>query len=295
MSVSADYNPVEQLIIPRTADLGGFEVHRALPSRARRMVGPFIFWDQMGPGEFLNGQGLDVRPHPHIGLATVTYLFEGTLDHKDSLGSDQRIRPGDVNVMKAGKGITHSERTGQDIRKNQPVHTLFGIQSWIALPKNLEESEPEFEHIGDAALPIIEDGGIKTRLIMGEAFGKKSPVKTFSDTFYAEAFMKEGDQLPVPDHHEERAIYALSGQLEIGGQIYQPNQILILKPKDKITVKAKTAVHLMLFGGATMDGERYIDWNFVHSDPERIQEAKKQWVQGEFKMVPGDEEYIPLP
>lgn len=286
-------NPVTMKVVPRTADIGNFEVHRALPSREVRMVGPFIFWDQMGPGEFVSGQGVDVRPHPHIGLSTVTYLFSGTLDHKDSLGSDQRITPGDVNVMTSGRGITHSERTGAEIRKNPS--NLFGIQSWLALPKNQEERDPGFEHSGKAALPEMEYQGVKARVIMGELFGKTSPVKTFSDTLYLDIALEEGAMFEVPQQTEERGLYPLDGEIEIAGIVYAPMQLLVLKPGDPVVVKARKPTRLMVMGGAVMDGKRHIWWNFVSSSQERIEQAMRDWQEGKFAGVPGDEEFIPLP
>lgn len=286
-------DPVETIIIPRTADIGGYEVHRALPSKLRRMVGPFIFWDQMGPGEFLSGQGLDVRPHPHIGLATVTYLFQGTLDHRDSTGVFQTIQPGDVNLMKAGRGIVHSERSGPEDRKAQ--RTLAGIQSWIALPQDQEEDAPMFAHTDEASLPQIEDGGVRARLIMGGMLGAKSPVATFSDTIYADINMKAGSKMPIPKTIEERALYALSGTIEIGGIQHAPMQLLILRPGDEITVTAITDVRMMLLGGAAMDGPRHIWWNFVSSRKDRLEQAKQDWREGRFEKVPGEHEFIPLP
>lgn len=285
---------VETVIIPRTADIGGFEVHRALPSRLRRMVGPFIFWDQMGPGEFVTGKGVDVRPHPHIGLSTVTYLFSGTMDHKDSLGTDMRISKGDVNLMTSGSGIVHSERTGQDIR--QSPSDLYGIQSWLALPKHLEEQDPAFQHIGKVKLPDLEYEGMRARVIMGSLYGKSSPVKTHMDTLYLDVNLEEGGEFEVPSQTEERAIFPLFGKVDIGGQAYDPVQMLILKPGDHIVIKALEKTRFMVLGGEVMDGDRHIWWNFVSSDKERIEQAKQDWRAGKFEKVPGDEEeFIPLP
>ena len=288
-----DPNPVETVIIPRTADIGNFEVHRALPARERRMVGPFIFWDQMGPGEFLTGQGVDVRPHPHIGLSTVTYLFSGSLDHKDSLGSDQRIVPGDVNVMTAGSGITHSERTGKDIRQNPS--DLFGIQSWLALPKAQEERAPTFKHTGKNELPELEYEGCKARVIMGTLWGQTSNVQTYTDTLYLDINLDAGGTFELPVETEERATYPLKGRVEIGGIVYDPGQLLIFRPGDQAVVKALEPVRMMVLGGEVMDGERYVWWNFVSSDKVRIEQAKEDWKNGKFKMVEGDDEFIPLP
>ncbi len=292
-SLPAADEAVETLIIPRVSDIGNFEVMRALPSRERKMVGPFIFWDQMGPGEFLTGQGVDVRPHPHINLATVTYLFEGSLDHKDSLGSDQRILPGDINLMTAGKGITHSERTGADIRQGES--SLFGIQSWLALPKQVEEQDPSFKHIEKGALPIISDNGVTMRLIAGEAFGERSPTPTHSPTLYADIALKAGQSLEIPNLYAERALYPFQGRISIGGVPYNPSQMLILREGDVVTVKALEDVRMMLLGGAPMEGERYLWWNFVSSSMERIEQAKEDWKAGSFADVPNDEEFIPLP
>ena len=206
---------IDLVVVPRTADIGGFAVRRALPTRQRRMVGPFIFFDEMGPGEFLSGEGLDVRPHPHIGLATVTYLFDGSIDHRDSLGTHMTIRPGDVNWMTAGRGIAHSERTGVEARK-EPSR-LAGIQSWVALPERDEEAAPEFAHHADASLPLISAEGKEIRLIVGSLFGERSPVKAFSEMFYADAHLEPGAKLPLSAEHEERAIYVVSGEIEIAG------------------------------------------------------------------------------
>lgn len=284
---------IEHIIIPRTGDIGNFEVHRALPFHDRRMVGPFIFWDQMGPGEFLTNQGVDVRAHPHIGLSTVTYLFSGTLDHKDSLGFDQRIEPGAVNLMTAGSGIVHSERTGQDIRQ-QPSE-LFGIQSWLALPKQHEERAPAFDHTAKTALPQFEYNGCQARLIMGEFDGKTSPVKTFVDTLYVDVQLNAGAVFELSSETEERAVYPIGGQIEIGGVAYDPMQMLVFRPGDKIVIKALGAVRLMVLGGEAADGPRHIWWNFVSSSKDRIDQAKHDWKEGHFDKVIGEHEFIPLP
>lgn len=285
---------VEMVILPRTGDIGNFEVHRALPFKEKRMVGPFIFWDQMGPGEFLTGQGVDVRPHPHIGLSTVTYLFDGTMDHKDSLGNDMRIVPGDVNLMTAGQGIVHSERTGLDIR--QKPSSLYGIQSWLAQPLNHENGEPAFSHTAKQNLPTFGEGGLKGRIILGEFSGIKSPAQTQWDTLYVDLQLKGGAKLQIPNTTEERAIYVLSGQIEIGGVTYEPQQMMVLRPGDIVTIQALSPVHMMLLGGAAMDSKRYIFWNFVASSKERLEQAKEDWREGRFAKVPGDEkEFIPLP
>lgn len=285
---------IETIIVPRARDLGGFQVRRALPSARKQMVGPFIFFDQMGPAEFLTNEGIDVRPHPHIGLSTVTYLFEGEIYHRDSLGTELPISPGEVNWMTAGKGIVHSERTAEDKRKTE--QNLFGIQTWVAMPKKFEEVDPRFEHQSSAALPIIEDNGANVRLIVGDMYGKTSPVKTYSDMFYATADLQPGGLLPLDANHEERGIYVVSGQIEIAGDKFDGGQLLVFKPGDRITVKATSHARLMLLGGEPMDGPRYIWWNFVSSSKERIDQAKEDWRQARFDTVPGDEEeFIPLP
>ncbi len=285
---------IEQVIVPRTHDIGGFEVRRALPFRDRRMVGPFIFWDQMGPGEFLTGQGVDVRPHPHIGLSTVTYLFEGSLDHKDSLGNDRRIVPGDINLMTAGAGIVHSERTGQDIRLNPS--TLLGIQSWIAQPKEFENGAPDFLHVPKGELPVFEEGGITGRVLLGDFQGEKSPIKTQWDTLYVDICLEEGRVLTIPATTEERAVYAIAGKIEINHTVYDPEQMLILAPGDVVALKSLESTRLLVLGGAVMDGPRYIYWNFVSSSKERLEQAAEDWRESRFPKVPGDDqEFIPLP
>lgn len=285
---------VEMIIVPRTNDIGNFEVHRALPFKDKRMVGPFIFWDQMGPGEFLTGQGLDVRPHPHIGLSTVTYLFSGTMDHKDSLGNDMRIVPGEVNLMTAGKGIVHSERTGQDVR--QSASDLFGIQSWIAQPMKDEQGDCAFTHTDKDELLTFSDKGINGRVILGDFAGVKSPTKTQWETLYVDLHLDQGRSIEIPVATEERAIYVVAGQVEMGGVIYDPQQMLVLKSGNHVKIRAVHDVHMMVLGGAAMDGPRHIWWNFVASDKELLEQAKKDWKAGKFPTVPkDDEEFIPLP
>lgn len=283
----------ELAIAPRSVDIGGFEVHRALPHKSRQMVGPFIFWDQMGPGGFAAGKGVDVRPHPHIGLSTLTYLFDGSLDHKDSLGSDIRIKPGDVNLMSAGRGIVHSERTGLDVRENKS--TLFGIQSWLAQPKNCEENLPEFKHFPKSEFPEFAAQGFSGSLIMGEFEGMRSPIQAQWETLYMVMQLKKDTILKIPDTVEERALFIVNGELETGGQQYGQRQMLILKPGD-VTIKANTEMSLIVLGGAPMDGSRYIWWNFVSSSLDRLKQAAEDWQQKKFPLVPGDEkEFIPLP
>ena len=290
----ASTDAIETLIVPRAVDLGEMEVRRALPSTKRQMVGPFIFFDQMGPAEFLTDQGIDVRPHPHINLATVTYLFEGQILHRDSLGSEQAIEPGAVNWMRAGRGIVHSERTSTDRRRSG--QRLFGIQTWMALPVDQEETDPEFVHIGAPELPIVRTDGIEARLIAGRGFGEISPLRTLSDTFYADVTLKAGRTIPVDPDYEERALYTISGEIEIAGATFDAGKLLVLRSGDPITVRAVHDARFMLFGGAPMEGPRYIWWNFVSSRRERIEQAKEEWANGRFDTVPGDEaEFIPLP
>jgi hypothetical protein len=292
---------IETLIVPRARDLGGFEVRRALPAPKRQMVGPFIFFDQMGPAEFLTGQGIDVRPHPHIGLATVTYLFDGEFQHRDSLGTDQMIYPGEVNWMIAGRGVTHSERTSATTRQNP--HDIFGIQTWVALPESAEEREADFEHHGRQALPVIEGEGKKLRLIVGSAYGERAPVKTFSEMFYLAALLEPGAALPMPDEHEDRGLYVIEGSVEIAGEAFEEGRMMVFRPGDPITVTAGDhGARLMLLGGETLSGPRFIWWNFVASSRDKIEEAKQAWARGEwqtnarFQLPPGDEqEFIPLP
>jgi redox-sensitive bicupin YhaK (pirin superfamily) len=283
------------VIVPRIRDLGGFSVRRALPSAQRQMVGPFIFWDQMGPAEFPVGEGIDVRPHPHIGLATVTYLFDGEIMHRDSLGSQQSITPGDVNWMTAGKGIVHSERSRADW-KAQLNRKMFGIQSWVALPEAAEEAEPDFLHHHARSLPVIEAEGKHVRIIAGSLFGQTSPVRTFSEMFYADAELGPGARLPLPAGHEERAIYVADGEIEIAGDRFESGRLLVFRPGDEITITAAAPSRLLLLGGEPMDGPRHIWWNFVSSSRERIEQAKEDWAQKRFGIVPGDEtDFIPLP
>jgi len=286
---------VEAVLLPRTHDIGGFEVRRALPAKERQMVGPFIFFDQMGPGEFLTGKGVDVRPHPHIGLSTVTYLFEGEILHRDSLGTMQPIAPGDVNWMTAGRGIVHSERTAEP-RRAAP-HRLFGIQSWVALPRDQEETGPAFVHHGASTLPTLSQEGISLRLVAGEGWGLRSPVAVHSDLFYADATLAPGASLPLTGH-EERGAWVLEGEVEVGGDRFGPGRMLVFRSGDRLALRAGPAgARLLLLGGAAMDGPRYLFWNFVSSSRERIEQAKADWARDRFGVaVPGDEaEFIPLP
>ncbi|PVB62495.1 pirin family protein [Labrenzia sp. 011] len=297
---SGSLDSIETLIIPRARDLGGFEVRRALPAPKRQMVGPFIFFDQMGPAEFLTGGGIDVRPHPHIGLATVTYLYKGEFHHRDSTGADQMVYPGEVNWMIAGEGVTHSERTSEEMRTKPG--SLFGIQTWVALPEHAEDQAASFEHHGQEALPFLDEGGNQIRLILGSAYGETAPVKTFTETFYADAVLAPGAALPLPDNHEDRGIYVTEGSIMVAGETFEAGRMMVFRPGDRISVKAgERGARLMLLGGETLNGPRYISWNFVASSQERIDAAKEAWRQGDFThgrfhLPPGDaDEFIPLP
>ncbi|MFT4184511.1 MAG: pirin family protein [Rhizobium sp.] len=286
---------IEHLIIPRTSDIGGFSVRRALPSSRRRLVGPFIFFDRMGPAVLRPGEALDVRPHPHIGLSTVTYLFDGEIRHMDSLGTEKVIRPGDINLMTAGRGIVHSERTPDNLR-GHPL-AMSGLQTWLALPDDKEEIDPAFAHTEKSDLPLINDGGATGRVVIGSFEGVTSPVKVFSDTLYVDLQLRPGTKFPFAAGHEERAVYILSGSLIVAGDRFERDQLLIFRPGDAITLEAaEKDCHLMLFGGAALNSKRYIWWNFVSSSKERIEKAKEEWRTGRFDIVPGDEEeFIPLP
>ncbi len=290
---------IDTVIIPRARDIGGFEVRRSLPTPRRQMVGPFIFFDQMGPAEFLTDQGIDVRPHPHIGLGTVTYLYQGEFQHRDSLGTNQMIYPGEVNWMLAGRGVTHSERTGDEARRTG--HSLFGIQTWVALPEDREDMAPDFEHHKKEALPLLSDRGATARLILGDAWGAASPVTMQSEIFYADVVLEPGATLPLPDNHEDRGIYITQGAIEVAGDTFDTGRMMVFRPGDRISIKAgPQGARLMALGGATMNGPRYIWWNFVSSSPEKIDAAKEawktaDWSNGPFHLPPGDEdEYVPI-
>ncbi len=291
---------IETIIKPRTRDLGGFTVGRVLPYAKRRMVGPFVFFDEMGPANFAPGTGIDVRPHPHIGLATVTYLFNGEIRHRDSLGFDQVIKPGDVNWMTAGRGIVHSERTDDARRaKGQKIH---GIQSWLALPEDVAETAPAFHHHPKATLPVIEQGGAVMRLIAGFAFGETSPVETFSEMFYLGVEATSGADIPLPDDHIERALYITEGGVEVDGETFENATMLVFKPSSAPRIKATGVSKLMLLGGAPL-GKRLIWWNLVAVTRERIDRAKADWKASAgngftdtvFTLPPSESEYIPLP
>jgi hypothetical protein len=285
---------IEQLIVPRTVDLGGFQVHRALPSTQPRMVGPFIFFDHFGPAVFKAGDGIDVRPHPHIGLATVTYLFDGEIVHRDSLGTALPIRPGAVNWMTAGRGIVHSERTGPDRRGGgEPIH---GLQLWVALPLADEEIAPAFAHTAAVDIPQLNENGMVLRVVTGAMHGLRSPVITSWDTLFADIYLKAGTTLPLDAEHEERAVFVIAGEIEIGSDRHGPERLLILRPGDRVAVRAVGDAHIIVVGGAAIDGPRHIWWNFVSSRKDRIDAAKADWKAGRFEQVPGDTaEFIPLP
>ena len=283
---------VELVIQPRLRDIGDFTVRRILPYAKRRMVGPFVFLDEFGPVTLPAGQGIDVRPHPHIGLATVTYLFEGEILHRDSLGSVQAIRPGAVNWMTAGRGIVHSERSGAEERaRAKPLH---GMQSWVALPLDQEECAPGFIHHGAADLLVIERDGVWMRLIAGRAYGERAKVAVASDLFYLHAELEAGAEVDLPDDHAERAFYVVSGGLSVDGADYAPATLGVVRP-GAARLTATAASRVMLLGGAPLEGPRHIWWNFVSSSPERIERAKADWKAGRFPPVPGENEFIPLP
>jgi redox-sensitive bicupin YhaK (pirin superfamily) len=285
---------IEHLIKPRLRDLGGsFFVRRLLPAFPTQMVGPFIFFDHFGPTDLPPGQGVDVRPHPHIGLATVTYLFEGEMVHRDSLGSVQPIRPGDVNWMTAGRGIVHSERTPPELRTSgSRVH---GLQTWVALPREHEEADPAFFHHPVGTLPAFERDGIKLRVVAGNAFGLRSPVQTFSGTLYAAVEMQPGSRLILPAEHEERGVYLLNGQMDLDGERVAEQHLAVLASGPPVEIAAHGEVRLMLLGGERADGHRFIWWNFVSSSKERIEQAKADWRAQRIGHVPGETELIPLP
>ena len=284
---------VDLVIEPRARDVGGFDVRRVLPSARRRRVGPFVFFDEMGPAEFAPGSGIDVRPHPHIGLATVTYLFEGQILHRDSLGSVQPITPGAVNWMTAGRGIVHSERTPAD----QLDHTrrLHGIQAWVALPTAQEETDPAFDHYPADVLPRIDRDGARMRLIAGTAYGQGAPVRTFTDMVYLDVDLDAGASLALPDEHAERAVYVVSGGVTIDGQDYAPGRMIVLAGGPGASVTATSASRLMILGGAPLDGDRLMWWNFVSSSPDRLEQAKADWKAGRFPPIEGETDFIPLP
>lgn len=281
------------IIAPRVHDLGGFQVRRAVPHLQARSVGPFVFVDHMGPAVFEPGRGVDVRPHPHIGLATVTFLWAGTINHRDSLGHVQDINPGDVNWMTAGRGIVHSERTPQALRAGE--HPLHGMQTWVALPKPDEEAAPAFHHHPAATLPELRREGAWLRIVAGRGYGEEAPVRVFADTLYVAIDLEPGAELALDDGHRERALYLLDGEAALDGADLPARHLVLLDPGTRPRLRARTPLKAMLLGGEPLDGPRTVWWNFVSSSRDRIEQAKRDWTEGRFGTVPGDDEYIPLP
>ena len=279
------------VVEPKEKDLGGFAVRRVLPSPKRRLVGPFIFFDHMGPATFAAGDGIQVRPHPHIGLATITYLFEGEILHRDSLGYEQPIQPGAVNLMHAGRGIVHSERAGSDLGTTSRLH---GIQSWMALPDEAAESDPEFSHFPAESLPRSTNDGVMTTLIIGDAFGMTSPVPVTTPTLYAECRLNAGAEVTLPQDIDEIALYVVSGNVDIDTGHFASGTMVVATPGCELVATAITDSHVMILGGAAV-GPRHIWWNFVATTRERIEQAKDDWREGRFDNVPGETEWIPLP
>jgi redox-sensitive bicupin YhaK (pirin superfamily) len=287
-------DPFLQTLHPVTHDLGGFKVHRTLPHKERTMVGPFIFFDQMGPAHLPPGEGIDVRPHPHINLATVTYLFAGAIDHRDSLGTFRTIEPGAVNLMTAGRGIVHSERSPANVRPGGPE--LSGIQTWLALPQAKEEIDPAFEHVPKEALPVVEGEGVTARVVMGSLWGATSPVTCHSETIYADIALLPGSGTAIDPGADERAIYVAEGDASLDGHKLEPRVLYVLRPSAGFTLRSAGGAHVMLCGGAPLDGPRHVFWNFVSSSRDRINQAKEDWKADRFPVVTDDsEERIPLP
>jgi hypothetical protein len=283
-----------QTLHPATHDLGGFKVHRTLPHKERTTVGPFIFFDQMGPAHLPPGEGLDVRPHPHINLATVTYLFAGAIEHRDSLGTAQVIEPGAVNLMTAGRGIVHSERSPAGLRPSGPE--LSGIQTWLALPGEKEEIDPAFQHVAERELPVVEGAGAQARIVMGTLWGKTSPVTQHSPTLYADIALQPGGSVPLDPIPDERAVYVAEGEASLDGLPLEPTILYVLRPGIAATLRSARGARVMLCGGAPLDGPRHVWWNFVSSRRDRIQQAKDDWRSERFPLVPDDAvERIPLP
>ncbi|MFM9829576.1 MAG: pirin family protein, partial [Sphingomonas sp.] len=281
-----------ETILPTTHDLGGFKVHRTLPAKPRTMVGPFLFFDQMGPARLEPGHGIDVRPHPHINLATVTYLFAGAIDHRDSLGTFATIAPGAVNLMTAGRGIVHSERSPATERAQGPQ--LSGIQTWIALPERNEEMDPAFEHVGKDALPVVRAGGVTARVIMGTLWGATAPTATYAETVYADIVLDHESSIPIDPCAEERALYVAMGEASLDGMPLAPMTLYVLRPGVAATLRSARAARVMLCGGEAFATPRHVWWNFVSSRRERIDQAKRDWAAGAFPNVPGDDkEFIP--
>lgn len=285
---------IMQTITPTTHDLGAFQVRRVLPSRHRRMVGPFIFVDEFGPATLPEGPGMGVRPHPHINLATVTYLFEGAIDHRDSLGTFATIRPGAVNLMTAGRGIVHSERSPQDTRDQRKP--MFGMQTWLALPDGKEEIDPAFENVGPGDLPIVEDGGVKARIIMGSLWGQTAPTTCHAETIYADILLHAGGSIPIDAEADERAVMLVDGDGALDGVPLEKYLLYVIAPGAKVSLSSLSGGRAMLLGGEAFTSERHVWWNFVSSSKERIEQAKADWFEGRFPVVPGDaDEFIPLP
>jgi hypothetical protein len=283
-----------ETITPVTHDLGDFKVRRTLPSKPRRMVGPFIFVDQFGPARLPPGRGMDVRPHPHINLATVTYLFEGAIEHRDSIGSHQVIEPGAINLMTAGRGIVHSERSPSAERVGGPA--LYGMQTWLALPDGKEEIDPAFEHVDGAALPLVEGEGISARVLMGTLWGKSAGITQHSGTIYADIILDAEASIPIDAEADERAVLVTEGNASLDGDRLEPFILYVLAPGEAMTLRAETPSRIMLLGGEAFATQRYVFWNFVSSSRERINQAKEDWKARRFPLVPGDEEeFIPLP
>ena len=283
-----------EAIVPTTHDLGEFKVRRTLPSRPRRMVGPFIFVDQFGPARLPAGRGMDVRPHPHINLATVTYLFEGAIEHRDSIGSHQVIQPGAINLMTAGSGIVHSERSPAELRPNGP--SLYGMQTWLALPDGKEELAPAFEHVDGSELPLVEDKGVAARVLMGTLWGRTAGVTQHSGTIYADIILDAGATIPIDSEADERAVLVVEGDTSLDGDRLEPFILYVLAPGEAMTLKASSPARIMLLGGEAFSTQRHVFWNFVSSSRDRINQAKEDWKAGRFPLVPGDDkEFIPLP
>jgi redox-sensitive bicupin YhaK (pirin superfamily) len=283
-----------ETIIPTTHDLGEFKVRRTLPSKPRRMVGPFIFVDQFGPARLPPGKGMDVRPHPHINLATVTYLFEGAIEHRDSIGSHAVIEPGAINLMTAGRGIVHSERSPSALRADGP--SLYGMQTWLALPDGKEELDPAFEHVDSSALPLVEGDGVSARVLMGSLWGKTAGVTQHSQTIYADILLGGGSSIPIDADADERAVLVTEGDASLDGDRLEPFTLYVLAPGHMMTLRAETPSRIMLLGGEAFTTQRHVFWNFVSSSRDRINQAKEDWKARRFPLVPGDEEeFIPLP
>ncbi len=289
----SEHSPVELLLDPVTKDLGEFVVRRTLPATDRQRVGPFIFFDHMGPADFKPGSGVSVRPHPHIGLATITYLFAGKIMHRDSLGHAQAIEQGAINWMTAGRGIVHSERSPEELK--QSGSHLHGIQAWVALPVELEETEPRFEHYPAEDVPEVNLDGVKLRVIVGKAYGATSPVRVSSETLYVEANLEVGADLSLPAGIDELAVYVVTGDIDVGDCPVTAGRMAVIEPSSNAVARARTTTKLMLLGGATLPGERYLWWNFVSSSKERMERAKKDWREQRFGEIPGETELMPLP